>query len=76
MQADVNSTTRRPKVFSATTNVLILICLMYGITYIDRVNVSTASATGLHPASARSPRASPIPARGSAMRSRRRWSFG
>jgi sugar phosphate permease len=35
---------RRPKVFCATTNVLILICLMYGITYIDRVNVSTASA--------------------------------
>jgi sugar phosphate permease len=44
MQAEVNSTARRPKVFSATTNVLILICLMYGITYIDRVNVSTASA--------------------------------
>lgn len=35
---------RRPKVFCATTNVLILICIMYGITYIDRVNVSTASA--------------------------------
>jgi sugar phosphate permease len=32
------------KRFSATTNVLILICLMYGITYIDRVNVSTASS--------------------------------
>lgn len=32
------------KGFSATTNVLILICLMYGITYIDRVNVSTASS--------------------------------
>ena len=44
MQAEVNSTVRRPKVFSATTSVLILICLMYGITYIDRVNVSTASA--------------------------------
>jgi len=42
--AEVNSTRRPPKVFSATTNVLILICLMYGITYIDRVNVSTASA--------------------------------
>lgn len=28
---------------SATTIVLILLCLMYGITYIDRVNVSTAS---------------------------------
>jgi MFS family permease len=28
---------------SATANVLFLICLMYGITYIDRVNVSTAA---------------------------------
>src|ERR1700730_7201688 len=28
----------------ATTVVLVLICLMYGITYIDRVNVSTASS--------------------------------
>jgi MFS family permease len=28
---------------SATTIVLVLLCLMYGITYIDRVNVSTAS---------------------------------
>jgi MFS family permease len=27
----------------ATTIVLVLLCLMYGITYIDRVNVSTAS---------------------------------
>jgi MFS family permease len=34
----------RPKVLSATTIVLILICLMYGITYIDRVNVSTAAS--------------------------------
>ena len=44
MQAEANSTARRPKLFCATTNVLILICLMYGITYIDRVNVSTVSA--------------------------------
>jgi MFS family permease len=29
--------------FSATTVVLVLLCLMYGITYIDRVNVSTAA---------------------------------
>ena len=29
--------------FSVTTVVLILLCLMYAITYIDRVNVSTAS---------------------------------
>ena len=33
-----------PKHFPATTVVLVLICLMYGITYIDRVNVSTASS--------------------------------
>jgi MFS family permease len=41
----------RPRVLSATTIVLILICLMYGITYIDRVNVSTAASvfqTDLH----------------------------
>src|ERR1700687_901153 len=30
--------------FPATTVVLVLICLMYVITYIDRVNVSTASS--------------------------------
>jgi MFS family permease len=30
-------------VFSATTGVLVLICLMYGLTYIDRNNVSTAA---------------------------------
>src|SRR3984893_11300348 len=31
------------KSFSASAIVLVLLCLMYGITYIDRVNVSTAS---------------------------------
>src|SRR5579862_7005145 len=30
--------------FSATTTVLVLICLMYAITYIDRVNFSTAAS--------------------------------
>jgi MFS family permease len=30
--------------FPATTIVLVLICLMYAITYIDRVNVSTAAS--------------------------------
>ena len=30
--------------FSATTTVLGLICVMYAITYIDRVNVSTAAS--------------------------------
>ena len=34
----------RPKRFPATSVVLFLICLMYAITYIDRVNVSTASS--------------------------------
>jgi len=34
----------RARRFSATTTVLVLICLMYGITYIDRVNVSTAAS--------------------------------
>src|SRR5947209_20187840 len=29
---------------SATTKVLVLICFMYGMTYIDRVNVSTAAS--------------------------------
>src|SRR6266481_7891006 len=29
---------------SATTKVLVLLCFMYGITYIDRVNVSTAAS--------------------------------
>jgi sugar phosphate permease len=33
----------RPKIFSATTNVLILLCIMYALTYIDRNNVSTAA---------------------------------
>jgi MFS family permease len=33
----------RSRLFSATTMVLVLLCLMYGITYIDRVNVSTAA---------------------------------
>src|SRR6266481_9092881 len=33
----------RPKLFSATTNVLILLCVMYALTYIDRNNVSTAA---------------------------------
>src|ERR1700674_6052007 len=33
----------RQKLFSATTNVLILLCIMYALTYIDRSNVSTAA---------------------------------
>src|SRR5713226_8959743 len=34
----------RPKILSATSVVLFLMCLMYGITYIDRVNVTTAAS--------------------------------
>jgi MFS family permease len=34
----------RRKAFLPTTIVLVLLCLMYGITYIDRVNVSTAAS--------------------------------
>jgi sugar phosphate permease len=34
----------RRRGFPATTGVLFLICVMYGITYIDRVNVSTAAS--------------------------------
>ena len=33
----------RPTFFSATTKVLILLCIMYALTYIDRNNVSTAA---------------------------------
>jgi MFS family permease len=33
----------RKRAFSATSTTLLLICLMYAITYIDRVNVSTAA---------------------------------
>lgn len=44
METNAASSARSPRIFSATATVLILICLMYGITYIDRVNVSTASA--------------------------------
>jgi MFS family permease len=36
--------TMRRKGLPATTVVLLLICVMYGITYVDRVNVSTAAS--------------------------------
>jgi MFS family permease len=39
----VSHTNLRPKIFSASTNVLILLCIMYALTYIDRNNVSTAA---------------------------------
>jgi MFS family permease len=35
---------QRRGIFSATSFVLFLMCVMYGITYIDRVNVSTAAS--------------------------------
>src|SRR5690349_46425 len=37
------ATQAKPGVFSATIIVLFLLCLMYLLTYVDRVNVSTAS---------------------------------
>jgi MFS family permease len=37
------SSETKPRLFSATNIVLFLLCLMYLLTYIDRVNVSTAS---------------------------------
>lgn len=30
------------KIFSSTNLVLFMVCLMYGLTYIDRINVNTA----------------------------------
>src|ERR1700732_3914280 len=44
MHAEPNSALSRRRGFSVTTTVLVLICLMYGITYIDRVAVSTAAS--------------------------------
>src|SRR3984893_10559167 len=41
--AQVSAASSRPKILSATTNVLILLCIMYALTYIGRNNVSTAS---------------------------------
>jgi len=38
--ADTRSPFRR--VFSSTNLVLFMVCLMYGLTYIDRINVNTA----------------------------------
>src|SRR5262249_10608465 len=43
MAADNNQQATSPS-FRPTTVVLVLLCLMYGITYVDRVNVSTAAA--------------------------------
>ena len=44
MPTEPNRAISTPKLFSATTVVLVLICLMYGITYIDRNNVSTVAS--------------------------------
>ncbi len=43
MASGTRAVKMRNGLFSATTIVLILLCLMYGITYVDRVNVSTAA---------------------------------
>src|SRR5215472_18072043 len=44
MASKSNATPPVSRMFCATSIVLFLICLMYGITYIDRVNVSTAAS--------------------------------
>ena len=44
MATQSNATAGMSRFFSTTSVVLFLICLMYGITYVDRVNVSTASS--------------------------------
>ncbi len=38
----------RPRLFSTTNIVLFLVCLMYGLTYIDRINVNTAGPVFQH----------------------------
>jgi hypothetical protein len=40
---DASKYPARRRVFAATNLVLLLLCVMYLLTYIDRVNVSTAS---------------------------------
>ena len=44
MHSEEPSATPRGRAIPATTVVLILLCLMYAINYIVRVNVSTAAA--------------------------------
>ena len=44
MASKPNPVISKSHLFSATSVVLFLICLMYGITYVDRVNVSTAAS--------------------------------
>lgn len=44
MATKPNVTPGASRIFPVTSVVLFLICLMYGITYIDRVNVSTAAS--------------------------------
>ncbi|MFI5058982.1 MAG: MFS transporter [Candidatus Acidiferrales bacterium] len=44
MPTEANRAISNPKIFSATTIVLVLICLMYGLSYIVRNNVSTVAS--------------------------------
>src|ERR1700675_690308 len=44
MSTALKLSTTHARRLSATTKVLVLLCFMYGITYIDRVNVSTAAS--------------------------------
>ena len=43
MPVEPNRTDLHQKIFSASRKVLILLCVMYALTYIDRNNVSTAA---------------------------------
>jgi ACS family glucarate transporter-like MFS transporter len=44
MAVESGSVARPQRAFRSTNMVLFMLCLMYAITYIDRVNVSTAAA--------------------------------
>ena len=50
IQLSAAADTRSPlqKIFSSTNLVLFMVCLMYGLTYIDRINVNTAGPSISH----------------------------
>src|SRR5712675_834783 len=43
--AAAKSNTAFRRIFSSTNLVLFMVCLMYGLTYIDRINVNTAGSS-------------------------------
>lgn len=42
LSAVIDARSPLQKIFSSTNLVLLMVCLMYGLTYIDRINVNTA----------------------------------